>query len=50
MKGVEEAAEQPGPTKVAAAVVAIALFIHCELVVESRTLCQNELNGLEELR
>ena len=32
------------------AVVAVSFFIHCKLVVEARYLCQNELNGLEELR
>ena len=33
-----------------AAVVAAGFFIHYELVVESRILCQNELAGLDELR
>ena len=32
------------------AVVTIALFIHCELVVESRTFFLNELGGLVDLR
>ena len=37
-------------TKAMGAVVAACLFIHCELVVESRILFLNELGGLVDLR
>ena len=49
-KVVEEAAEQPCPTMVMGVVVAAVFFDLCELVVDSRCLCQNVLNSLEEHR